>query len=164
VGACERFPTDSGLSDAGSYDSAALPAADMPSTRKYAKKMNRHHRTTTSAPTTTSTLPTIRKTSIAADIPLSSAAPNAHLFSCADLEPGMYPAGECKNIFYVCEPEADYALEFNCASPDTFFDETSGFCLEKEYVSACGGIATTTAQPLLISTEIRGFCFPCARA
>jgi hypothetical protein len=155
--ACVRSPTNSGLSESASYDSPALPAADMPSTRTYAKKKT-HRRTTTAQPTTA--LPTIRTTSIAADVPLSSVAPSSS-FSCTDREPGMYPAadGACKNFFYVCEPEADYALEFVCASPDTFFDEKSGFCLEKEYVSACGGVATTTVQPLFVSSEIRESCF-----
>ncbi|CAM6005022.1 unnamed protein product [Sphagnum balticum] len=152
--------SNSGLSDSAKYDS--LPANDTPSSTK---KMHRH-RTTTAAPVSanydavTATLPIIRTTSIAADVPLSSsAAPIPHSsFKCDNLEPGMYPAadGACKNFFYVCEPEADYALEFDCASPDTFFDETSGFCLEKAYVSACGGIATTTVQPLFVSSEIRG--------
>ncbi|CAM5999150.1 unnamed protein product [Sphagnum balticum] len=138
------------------------------------KKMHRRHRTTTAAAVSanydavTATLPIIRTTSIAADTPLSSsAAPIAHsLFKCADRDPGMYPAadGACKNFFYVCEPEADYALEFDCASPDTFFDETSGFCLEKAHVSACGGIATTTVQPLFVSSEIRESSFRRVRA
>jgi hypothetical protein len=144
------------LSDSGNYDSVTVT---LPTAKP--KKM-RHHKTTLSS--TTTSLPITKARTLAADIPLSSsAAPSHSSFSCAKLEPGVYPSAEgaCENFFYVCEPEADYALEFYCASLDTYFDVTSGFCLEKAHVSACGGIATTTAKPLFISSEIP-FAFDCA--
>jgi hypothetical protein len=149
------------LSDSANYDALTLTLPP-----KMPKKMHHHHRRNTTMSSTTTLLPFMTPTStLAADAPSSSSvAPSHSSFSCADLEPGMYPAAEgaCKNSFYVCEPEADYALEFDCASSETYFDVTSGFCLEKAYVSACGGIATTTAAPLIVSSEIP-FPFDCSQ-
>ena len=80
---------------------------------------------------------------------------------CSSKADGFYPdpTDACSDLFYACS--GGHSHEMECAEP-TVFDVESGQCMQREFVAACGGEATTTTEaPLRMSEAPRESRPPC---
>lgn len=52
------------------------------------------------------------------------------------------PFAPCSHVYYGCASRRPF--EFLCATDALAFDTVSMACLQRQFVGACGGVATTT--------------------
>jgi hypothetical protein len=74
-------------------------------------------------------------------------------FSCTNQPDGDYadPSAQCSQTYYSCA--GGFTWKMQCAE-QMYFDQISGGCMEREWVQACGGEATTLAPFVRSTTEV----------